>query len=148
MTPLAQALSAALIHFVWQGSIIGLLLWLTMFLLKKRSANVRYAVSCTALTILVTLPLLTTVVLYQKTIPFAVGTRAVAGISQIMMAPRTGAGPRQMNWLAHLQIWALPIWSLGVLLFSIRLLWCYTHAFTLGRRGDPAEESVIAMVAS
>ena len=27
MSPLAQALSAALIHFVWQGALVGALLW-------------------------------------------------------------------------------------------------------------------------
>jgi uncharacterized protein (TIGR03435 family) len=49
-------------------------------------------------------------------------------------------------WLAQLQVWALPIWSMGVLLFSVRLAWGCAHAFALGRRSDPADEPVLAIV--
>ena len=49
MTALAMAVSRALIHFIWQGSIVGLLLWTTLFALRKRSANARYLASCAAL---------------------------------------------------------------------------------------------------
>lgn len=48
MTALAAAISRALIQFVWQGSIVGLGLWASLFALRKRKANARYAVSCAA----------------------------------------------------------------------------------------------------
>src|SRR5439155_23482200 len=35
MTPLTSAISRALIHFVWQGSIIGISLWFVLVVLKK-----------------------------------------------------------------------------------------------------------------
>ena len=41
MTPLTSAISRALIHFIWEGSIIGIALWVVLLALKKRSANAR-----------------------------------------------------------------------------------------------------------
>jgi len=52
------------------------------------------------------------------------------------------------SWLAHVQLWVLPVWSLGVLLFSVRLVWSGAHAVALGRRGDPPDDSVVAIVAA
>lgn len=39
MTPLVQALSSALLHFVWQGIAGGLLLWVALFRLRNGSAR-------------------------------------------------------------------------------------------------------------
>src|SRR6185369_6227123 len=36
MTAVTQALSTALLHFVWQGAAVALILWMTLFLLRKR----------------------------------------------------------------------------------------------------------------
>ena len=43
MSAISEAVSAALIHFVWQGAIVGFLLWATLGVLRHRSANARYA---------------------------------------------------------------------------------------------------------
>ena len=45
-----------------------------------------------------------------------------------------------LTWLAQVQLWALPVWSVGVLLFSVRLVWGCAHAFALGRAGIIALE--------
>jgi TonB family protein len=49
--------------------------------------------------------------------------------------------------LAALQSWALPLWSLGVLAFSLRLVLGSKQVATLRRRGVPADASVVEMVA-
>jgi predicted transcriptional regulator len=49
MTAIAQALSAALLDFVWQGLLAAFLLWTALFVLRNRSARARYAASCVAL---------------------------------------------------------------------------------------------------
>ena len=52
--PAAQAVAWALLHLLWQGAIVAAVLWATLALMTRRSANTRYAVSCLALaTILV-----------------------------------------------------------------------------------------------
>jgi TonB family protein len=42
--------------------------------------------------------------------------------------------------------WALPLWSLGVLLFSLRLVWASRQVSALRRQAKPAEGALLAMV--
>src|SRR4051812_26149311 len=120
MTVLAQALSRSLIHFVWQGSLIGVLLSLALSALRNRSANVRYAVSCAALAMLAIVPLMTVVLLSQPVSQHAASTDPV---SVAVATGRSSASPSLpvSGWLESVQAWALPVWSSGVLVFSLRL---------------------------
>ena len=59
MTAMAQALSTALLHFVWQGVAVALILWIALFLLRRRSAHARYLAACAALAVLAAMPLIT-----------------------------------------------------------------------------------------
>ena len=56
MTAITQALSTALLDFVWQGLLAAFLLWTALFALKNRSARARYAASCVALAVMAALP--------------------------------------------------------------------------------------------
>ena len=49
MSILTRALSTALVDLLWQGALVGALLWLALVALRRRSPAVRYAVSCLAL---------------------------------------------------------------------------------------------------
>jgi bla regulator protein blaR1 len=42
--PVIQTLGLTLLHFLWQGSIVGIVLFVTLCLLRK--PQTRYAVSC------------------------------------------------------------------------------------------------------
>lgn len=144
MTAVTMAISRALIQFVLQGSIVGVALWATLFALRKRTANARYAVSCAALAILALLPIATAWSLYGR--PVAANSRhELASPFSTVSAVPAGA-PSQGAWLLWMQAWALPVWSTGVLLFSARMVLGYRHAFWLRRRGNPAGESVIRVV--
>jgi TonB family protein len=145
MTPLAWSISRALIHFVWQGSIIGLSLWAVLFALKKRSPNSRYIASCAALALLAMAPVVTTWVFYTH----PAGTVASAPATIVSESAAPNAVPvavRQSLRLEWLQSWTLPVWSLGVFAFSGRLLLGYKHAFLLRRRGKPASDSITGVV--
>ena len=145
-TAIAQALSAALLHFVWQGLIVAFVLWVALFVLRKRSAHSRYLASCLALAILAVLPAITAYVLYDR--PATVRTaEPPAAAPQTIAAEGRGAASPQV-WLAAWQSWAVPVWSLGVLLFSMRLAWGCKQVSSLRRRGTPAEAPVLATVAS
>ncbi len=48
MTAITHAISAALLHFVWQGLLIALLMWIALAILRNGSARHRYFVSCAA----------------------------------------------------------------------------------------------------
>ena len=56
--PLAHALGWTLIHFCWQGSVIGLALLIVLGVVR-RSAPIRYAACCGALFLMMLLPILT-----------------------------------------------------------------------------------------
>jgi beta-lactamase regulating signal transducer with metallopeptidase domain len=51
-TPVAstvEALGWTLLHFVWQGAVVALALWIVLFLARKASPQVRYLAGCGAL---------------------------------------------------------------------------------------------------
>lgn len=147
MTALAQALRTALLHFLWQGLAVALVLWMALFLLRKRSAQSRYLASCAALGILAVLPAVTAGVVYQA---------PAAGPAGALPAPLTGTasggatlapGFAALNWMVRLEPWALPLWSAGVLLFSLRLVWGCRRVSAMRRRGKPADAGILAIVA-
>ncbi|HLM57417.1 MAG TPA: M56 family metallopeptidase, partial [Pyrinomonadaceae bacterium] len=54
--PLAHALGRAILHSLWQGAAVAGLLAAALSLLRGRGANVRYALSCAALALMLLLP--------------------------------------------------------------------------------------------
>ena len=146
MTALAQALTAALLHFVWQGPIVALVLWSALFLLRKRSANARYLAACAALAILAVLPIVTTAILYSRPAAIAVNHGTAASASEPVLPAALRGAVASLAWMELLQTWALPVWSLGVLLFSMRLVWGCRQVSILRRRGEPASSEILASV--
>ena len=148
MSMWTRALSTALVDFLWQGAIVGLLLWLALAMLRHRSANARYAVSCMALTVMTLLPLATIVALWTRSSVPASPVAGTTDIAATVAMPQTMlpiwlvADTPRIVWLEQLQLWALPIWSAGVLIFSIRLAWSYRHSFAM-RRGEPCVEAEV-----
>src|SRR5690349_12651438 len=56
---LVQTVGWALLHFVWQGCLIALLLFCALVLEARRSAQMRYWSACTALLLMALAPLVT-----------------------------------------------------------------------------------------
>jgi len=147
MTPLAQALSAALLHFVWLGVLVACILRTALFFLKRRSANARYLSSAAALAALVILPVLTTWILYRPDVPVP-GAASYATTVWPRTAPQQQVLASRVAWLPALQTWALYLWSAGVLIFSLRLAWGCRQVATLRRSGAPAAEPILAIASA
>lgn len=147
MTGFAQAISSALLNFVWQGVAVAFLLWLALAWLRRRPAAARYAACCAAMAVLVMLPLATCALRYQGA-PAAPGVREQA----LLFIPANGPAALLMqtpdSWIWLARDWALPLWSMGVLLFSLRLVWGCRQVARLRRRGTPPEARVMALVKS
>ena len=144
MTALTSALTTALIDFAWQGVVVACLLWITLLILRNRSAHARYLAASGALLTMLALPLLTALISFEGANHPVVPASAVpAVLVSYHVAPTSGAA---IPWLLALQAWALPAWSLGVLLFSFRLTFGCWQLSMLKRRGIQAPESVRAMV--
>ncbi len=62
---LARLIGLALLHFLWQGAVVALLLAGANVALRNRSANLRYALSGLALLLMLALPVLTFGILQQ-----------------------------------------------------------------------------------
>jgi TonB family protein len=151
MTALAQALSVALLDFVWQGLLMAFLLWVALFLLRNRSAHARYAASAAALAAMALLPAITACMVYVT--PAAASTPA-GWVSSARYTMRTaiwvsrGAAVQSTGkWAASLAHWALPVWCAGVLLFSLRLVWGARRISALRHQSEQPEAAVFAVVA-
>jgi len=146
MTTIAHAISTALLHFVWQGLVVALLLWIILATLRNGSARLRYLVSCAALAIMIALPVFTAWVAYRAS--GAAGTPAdqVVDIPDSIGPAILPAAASLSVWIAALEAWALPVWFAGVLVFAIRLIWSSRHVARLRREGDPPEASLVETV--
>lgn len=144
MTAMAQALSAALLHFTWQGLVIGFLLWIALFILQNRSPRARYLASCLALAAMAVLPAITACLLYTAPAPAhaMTGTAASSGAAASVAIARSAT----VDWAAWLDRWALPVWSIGVLLFSLRLVWSARRIAMVRRQSQAPEASVMEIV--
>jgi len=147
MTAMAQALSVALLDFVWQGLAAAFLLWIVLYVLKDRSARARYAASCLTLAAMALMPVVTAFLAYHA----PAGARGVTGLAtaaahavRVAAAP-PGAAP--FGSAAWLEQWALPVWFAGVLVFSLRLVWAARRVSALRRRSRTPEAAVLALVA-
>ncbi len=143
------ALGWALIHFIWQGTFVALLLAVVLRMLRGASTNVRYAAACAALLLMLIAPLTT-----MTTIRLAVSGKAANGPSPMSAAqpesqPLTveiepaitptqtadlTASPRPWLFIrseniAPLLARMVLLWLSGVVCFSLRLIggWLYTR---------------------
>jgi len=138
--PLAHRLGWALVHSVWQVSLVFCLVGLLLSLMRKRSANARYAVAYAGLVLACAVPVVTTVVLNaNESSPAPAGMRvpAVAGAglpaAPTARAADTGISVERLReriepllpglsfcWLAG--VFALAIWNFGGWLQVRRLM--------------------------
>ena len=64
--PAAQAIGWALLHFIWQGTLVAGLTALVLACLRKGAADIRYVVSAIGLSLMLTLPAVTAMQLWRS----------------------------------------------------------------------------------
>src|SRR5262249_34045513 len=57
--PAVEFLGRSLVHFLWQGSVVALLLAVLLYALRGATANVRYRLACAALLVMAACPVAT-----------------------------------------------------------------------------------------
>lgn len=125
---LVPALGAALLHFVWQGSLLGLLAALVLAQLGNARPQTRYAVTCVALLVALLLPILT--LAWQILLPattstpvsgLALGTAtsAIASATQPAAWPSLAAGTPAR--IANNLPWLVACWAAGAGALSLRM---------------------------
>jgi beta-lactamase regulating signal transducer with metallopeptidase domain len=148
--PTVEALGWTLIHFLWQGALVALMLALARVGLKRRTANIRYLASCAAMLLMLALSVITFVTLSsmaRKTqvvmthppappmqtmktgsLKSALGDDSliVGGANQ---SPETTSTRRQLRELfSGVAPWLTSLWLAGVILLSLRMLGGWVHA--------------------
>jgi beta-lactamase regulating signal transducer with metallopeptidase domain len=130
--PVCRLVTLALVHFIWQGLAIALLLVLIVGLCGIRRANTRYACSLAALALMVAMPLLTLGWLSTTSPEFAAlasrpPLQDATGAFPVTSTLPTGHWPLATGnwplaiWLQQTQPYLLAAWLTGVILFGGRL---------------------------
>ncbi|HLV79464.1 MAG TPA: M56 family metallopeptidase, partial [Chthonomonadaceae bacterium] len=160
-----QPIGWTLVHFLWQGAVIALLLSMTLLFLRTRSANARYLAATLALGGMALCPPLTLAVLTSRQaqalpgsgatlvfdVPASEGSAALQPALSLQQTALPGgsitASPASgMNGLLPGLVAA---WLLGVLLLSARLLGGWVRVQRLMRRAArPIEDPVAARCAA
>src|SRR5262245_32870159 len=147
--PLVEALGWGLIHFIWQGTLVALLLAGVLRMLRGASTNARYATACAALLLMLMAPPVTIAIIGSSAPgetanglpPVSAAqpeSRRLAVEIETADAPAQSAdvtaSPRPWSsvWSASLVSslpWMILLWLLGVVFFSLRLIggWLYTR---------------------
>jgi len=120
---LMPSLANALLHFLWQGALIGLLAALALALLRNARPQSRYAVACAALLACVAAPvatLLHSLLAATDAPPAAVA--AFAANADAVLPSTDAAASRALPMPAtDLQPWIVALWAVGVGLLSLRM---------------------------
>src|SRR5215216_502129 len=148
--PIFQALGWALVHFIWQGAVVAALYAVVSIFLRRCAANVRYWVACSALAVMLVLPLATLFLMSQsstRSLDDAMGQKAFATAAaetlqpdlkmaaqkepalQSAASPASSLTPDSRSfkvWASErftsLLPWLVAVWFAGVLFLSIRFL--------------------------
>jgi beta-lactamase regulating signal transducer with metallopeptidase domain/HEAT repeat protein len=159
-----EAVGWALVHFLWQGALMGAFAAIALAGLRRASASVRYAVAAGALVAMAALPAATAWRhLRTSTHPIVVAAtaapspavlasaRAGVAVRPSPAAPRRGdvqrraTDPPSTTRVDALLPWLVGTWALGVTLLSVRLLGGWLRARRLGATGlSPVPDAVQA----
>ncbi|HET8798326.1 MAG TPA: M56 family metallopeptidase, partial [Thermoanaerobaculia bacterium] len=145
--PVAQALGWALLHLLWQATIVAGILAAVLALLPRRSANARYLASIAALALVFAMFVTTAVRTYDPGVaPIAHREAPVeatkldpASVPVILAAIATEGWRERLAASLAAARQTLPsvvgLWLAGVVLLSARLLVSWMRARSLVRRG-------------
>ena len=125
--PAGLVVGWALLHFMWQGTLIAVLTALVLALLRNSAADVRYVVATVAMSLMLTVPAVTAMQLWRAAEPADPWTTSAV----VSIAAQAGTGPLVGMTSAlglrvlRLEPW-LPVlvlaWVCGVLVLSLRLM--------------------------
>lgn len=146
MTELAHAISMALLHFVWQGVVVAFVLWVALAMLGNRPVRLRYGLSCAALLIMNAAPVVTFCLIYRAPWPAAVYQGSPAQIADSAGTAALAVTALLPRWIAAVEVWTLPVWSAGVIVLALRLVWSSRHVSRLRREGEPAPTVLLETV--
>lgn len=138
---LVEQIGLTLMHFLWQGAIIGLLYAATLPLTRNASARTRYTLAVSTLLLLAAAPAVTLAVLAGP----GTHTGPAAGALEPAMLV-LGVGAEGATGGQALMGWIVAAWLLGVLVLSLRLILGWQFLRRLRRQADHAAAAPLAQM--
>lgn len=134
-SPLVQSIGWALIHFVWQGTVVGIATALTLRALAGVRPALRYAVACFSMALMLMVPVVS--VLTDR-VPDSLDLVPAAAVSvNVVAVPFERLLPS-----------AVIAWLAGVLLLSVRLVVACAVVERLKRATRSVDATIVARVQS
>ncbi len=116
-------LAATLLHFLWQGALIGMVAWMSLLAMRTARPQARYAVACLALLACIAAPTLTFAKLYAANMSISVPSAPLAlanGSAGSMQAgiPLLASLPSPPHSAFS---WIVVLWATGTVVFALRM---------------------------
>lgn len=134
-TPLANHLGWTLVHFLWQGALVGVLYACLRLILRDSEPQSRYWLSLAALAALAMLPVFTFIHLLSAPVTSPAIVGLAGAIQDLRMAPDTGYLDALRELLHSIVPWTVPAWCAGVALMALRSLAAWRRIHRLTRDG-------------
>lgn len=118
---LLTSLTFTLLHFLWQGTVIAVVLKSLLLLIPHHRPQLRYLASCGALLTSIIIACLTFVILYQ---PSSDGQNAQQLASVINAIPDNIVSPVEQTYQAYAEFlpWLSVMWMVSICFLSLRLI--------------------------
>ena len=139
--PICQRLTWTLLHFVWQGAMVGAVLWAGMAVFRVQKAQVRYVLSLAALCAMGLCPVVTFLAGGRPEAAEAacdmacVSTPVAAGMTGSQGGPVGAAQPPAWGLMQRVQPYVLLAWLGGVCVLGLRMVVGYLSTTWLRRQG-------------
>jgi len=121
---MTTVLAWTLVHFLWQGALIGLAAWTLLRVLSPARAELRYSVSCLLLLAMALCPVVTLFALWPAHTAAASGA-AGAAPTVVGVTPGIIRYDTPLSWSR----WTVTAWLCGVLLLGVRAAAGWTLAW-------------------
>lgn len=146
LNPIVQALGWALIHFLWQGALVGAFFALSVRLLREAPPAIRYWLGLACLAALAAAPVITFCIVYPQVTPTGGGHTLVLGAFSATAA--ASAVDPAVSWpgvLERFLPWVVAAWAVGVVLHSGRVFLKWRRMRRLARVGvrTPSESLLL-----
>jgi len=131
---LVFALGGAVMHFLWQGALIGLITAVILHGLRKGSAQARYTVACGALAVCLVVFMAT----FIRLMPQTTAATGAQGVTSIISGALAATVDSQWN-LQEIVAWG---WGLGVVLMLLRFArhWLWSHRLRTRMVANPDKQ--------
>ena len=165
-----HALGWALVHFLWQGAALAILLGVALALIRPTAARTRYTLAMVTLAAMCILPIATTLRLYDPAVSTATKTfvapepssdltaspsptprgATVKSLPLIASATQPNSGSARLTLLRDrlepVLPWLVVVWVVGVLILSVRLAYGWMGAHRLRTHGTRAVPEALQQV--